>query len=710
MNVRRALRMTPAEISGRVRQEVSKWRDRRNDPRAGTPRCDIPQELVDLCLESFPARFFAGGSDPNVPALLHERIPTSGGGIVAAADRALQKRFDLLGYRDLWFGDPIDWHLDPVARRSSPLVHWSLLDPLDGATVGDSKVVWELNRHQWLVRLGQAYRLSGDECYAEMFGNTIQEWQRANPFGMGINWASSLEAAFRIISWCWALSLFRGSRALTRHLRHDLVEGIAAHAWRVERYLSRYFSPNTHLTGEALGLFYAGTLFPMLPQAARWQETGAGILIREADRQILPDGIYMEQATCYQRYTAEIYLHFLMLATRNEISIPEGVIGCVGSLLDAFLTLRRPDGALPQIGDADGGWLLPLERREPQDGRGVFATAAAVLRRGDYAWAAEGLMPEVLWLLGAEGAQVFDQLEVRQPELLPSRLLPHGGYAVMRSGWGSEDDQIIFDGGPLGCRVSGGHGHADLMSIQASFRGQPYLVDPGTYCYTADEAWRAYYRGSAAHSTVEIDDLGQAVPNGVFGWVTRPKAQLIRWTSTATLDVATAEHRAYGRLQDPVVHRRSVFYAKPRYCVVVDDLEGTAEHRVNLRFQFAPMVVTRDPSGWIRAGRDSAKGLLLHAFATSALKASILEGETEPRQGWVSSDYGRHQGAPVCVYSLTAMLPLRLITLLLPTDAFAALPPAVSPLIEGNRLRGLTFDHGHEVLRVDDSGVSGQGT
>ena len=68
--------------------------------------------------------------------------------------------------RGLSFGDPVDWHLDPVAAGERP--------SCTGAgsirstpVVGDSKVIWELNRHQWLVRLAQAYRMTGDERYAE---------------------------------------------------------------------------------------------------------------------------------------------------------------------------------------------------------------------------------------------------------------------------------------------------------------------------------------------------------------------------------------------------------------------------------------------------------------------------------------------------------------------------------------------------------------
>src|SRR5438552_2208038 len=90
-------------------------------------------------------------------AWVASQAPTHRRDVVAAAADPMQNRFDLLGYRTLWFGDPVDWHLDPVWACRSPRVHWSQVDPLDPEAVGDSKIVWELNRHQWLVRLAQAY-------------------------------------------------------------------------------------------------------------------------------------------------------------------------------------------------------------------------------------------------------------------------------------------------------------------------------------------------------------------------------------------------------------------------------------------------------------------------------------------------------------------------------------------------------------------------
>src|SRR5207245_1993123 len=138
-----------------------------------------------------PRHFFEGAVSDRTPRLAIDRMPDARDEAVAIAEAACRGRFDLLGYEALSFGDPIDWSLDPVAGRRAPVEHWSRLNPLDPSTIGDSKVVWELNRHQWMVQLGQAYRLTGDLCYARAFTDYLEQWIDANPPGVGINWASS---------------------------------------------------------------------------------------------------------------------------------------------------------------------------------------------------------------------------------------------------------------------------------------------------------------------------------------------------------------------------------------------------------------------------------------------------------------------------------------------------------------------------------------
>jgi len=689
MNLARLLSMGPAELVVRGRQEVAKWTDRTFPVHRGR---SIPTlRLTPLAAQ----RFFPGAVDEHTPETIAGRYR-----VLDTAQPLLEGRFDLLGYRGLRFGEPLDWHLDPVSGRRAPLVHWSRLNPLDATVVGDSKVVWELNRHQWLVRLAQAFRFTGEERYAAAVAGHISEWLEANPRSMGVNWASSLEIAFRLISWCWVLHLLRGSRKVTDGLRARVLESLCSHAVHVERYLSSYFSPNTHLTGEALSLVYASVVLEGLPEAERWSRVGRAILDQECVRQILADGTYFEQSTCYQRYTAEIYLHYLLLAQAQGLEVPPEVRERVAGLLDALLTLSRPDGRMPQIGDADGGWLLPLDVRGPDDARGIFSTAAVVFRRSEYAWAAGELAPETIWLMGPAAVEAFDSLRAAPPAAGPSQVLPDGGYISMRSGWKRDADQVILDVGPLGCPFSSGHGHADLLSVQCTFGGRPYIVDPGTFQYTGDEGRRAYFRSSAAHSTVEVDGTGQAVPTGPFSWRSRPSARLVSWRNGAVLDVAEGEHRGYEHLPGAVVHRRKVILVKGGFCAVVDDLIGSGEHRLDARFQFAPMPLTLSSGGWATAGETRAAHLFVRAFSTVPVKAAVAEGVVSPRQGWVSSHYGRLTPAPMLIYTLMSELPVRLMTLLVPSETLEA-SPAVSPIVLDGILKGVHLAHRHEVLYVD---------
>ena len=703
VKLRRLRQMGLAEIAGRTRQEASKWWDRVAPGGATRKRGGRVVDCVrqrERFRVAAPSRFFCGAADARTVALLADRAPDTMREVIAAAERAVAGRFDLLGYRGLSFGDPVDWRLDPVSGRRAPLVHWSRIDLLDAASLGDVKVVWELNRHQWLVQLGQAYRMTRDERYAQAFAARVTGWLESNPVGVGINWASSLEVALRLMAWCWALVLFSRSRMLSPELLERMSASIQDHASHVERYLSSYSSPNTHLTGEALGLFYAGTVFPEMGPALRWREQGARILATESERQVLPDGVYFEQSTCYQRYTVEIGLHLLMLSGRNGFPVPPVVGQSIQAMLDFLLSVRSPRGQAPHIGDADGGWLLPLARRRPDDLRGIFGVAAALFGRADYAWAAEGAGPELLWLLGPAGLATFESIRPAPPAD-SSRLFADGGYAVMRDGWGVDGHHLVFDVGPLGCPASGGHGHADLLSVQCSAFGEPFLVDAGTGKY-ANATWRSFFRGTAAHSTVMVDGVGQAEPAAPFAWQQRPRARLRRWLSAETFDFADAEHDAYARLLDPVRHRRRVLFVKPRYWVLLDDLEGAEPHRVELRFQFGRVSARLEAGLWARA-TAAGRGLLVCPFASVPLEVRLREGARHPIEGWVSPDYGVRRPAPVLVYSATARLPLRVITLLLPIADAAAPLPAVRPLMrDGSELVGLVFEEGGEGVSLDD--------
>ncbi len=586
--------------------------------------------------------FFAAFADREQTLFdLRSRWPDTEWQIVSKADRICEGRFDLLGFKGLSFGDPVDWHYEPVAGKRVPLDHWSRLNYLDPEVAGDKKIIWELNRHQYFSTLGQAYWLTGDERYAETFVAHLESWMDANPPKMGINWASSLEVAFRSISWLWAFYFFKDSTALTEELFSRALGFLHVHGRHLESYLSTYFSPNTHLTGEALGLFYLGTLLPEFKRASRWQQKGAQILINQLDRHVQPDGVYFEQSSYYHRYTTDFYTHFLLLARMNDYQTPEVLEIKLKSLLDHLMYISRPDGSTPLFGDDDGGRLTMLDVRAANDFRAALSTGAALFGRGDYKYVAGEPAEETLWLLGKQGLTTFEEVTTHEPEQL-SVAFPAGGYYVIRDGWEQNANYLLIDCGPHGIDNCG-HAHADALSIEVAAEGVTQIVDPGTFTYTAVRELRDYFRGSSAHNTVTVDRESSSAPAGPFSWQSMARSTATNWINRERFTYFAGSHDGYSRLQPEVVHSRSILFLKHEFWLMRDQLDSKGPHQYDLTFQF-------------NAGISPEISRLTRAeIATKRLKIATFSdsGEWHSEPGWVSHCYGQRAVAPAFRFSAT---------------------------------------------------------
>jgi hypothetical protein len=579
-------------------------------------------------------------------------------------------KFDLLGARDLDFGTPVDWHLEPTSGVRAPLAHWSEIDFLDPRVAGDKKFTWELNRHQYFMTLGRAYWHTGDETFAETFAAHVAAWMDANPPKLGINWASSLEVAFRAISWLWSLHFFKDSHALTPALFLRLLKFLHAHARHVETYLSTYFSPNTHITGEALGLYYLGTLLPEFKRAARWRMLGARILVEQLDRHVQPDGVYLEHSTYYQRYTADFYTHFLLLARANDEPLSDDARRKretkLIALLDHLMYVTRPDGTTPYVGDDDGGRLAPLDDdRAPDDFRPTLAAAAVAFARGDYKHVANDAPESLLWLFGTEGLRAYDALTSREPAST-SRAFTDSGYYVMRDGWTRDANYMLIDGGAHGSHaLNYGHAHADALSFNLAARGRTLLVDPGTYTYTGSREWRDHFRTSQSHNTLAVDGESSSVPAGPFRWQHVANASTSAWHSQPRFDYFAGTHDGYARINGHETYERAVLFLKRDYFVVRDRVRATGTHRYDLNFHFAPGVET------LIETEDGARTLRVVANGANALALSVFcrEGAWQEEQGWVSPCYGARTSAPVCRYTSEGEGAQEFVTFVLPDEA-----------------------------------------
>jgi len=613
--------------------------------------------------------FFACVADRNERrAVFSSRFREARDVIIQRAARAINGRIEILGLGEIDYGRSINWRLEPSSGKRTHLGHWSTINYLDRSIAGDKKVTWELNRHKHFVTLGQAYYLTGDEAFASAFVSQAVSWIEQNPVDRGINWASSLEVALRCIAWLWTLHLLSGSRSLTSEFLLKTLKLFAASGRHLEKYLSHYFSPNTHLTGEALGLFYLGTFLPQLTRARSWQTTGVRILIEQLDKQIRADGVHFEQSTCYHRYTTDFYLHLLLIARAARVAVPDAVTVATKNMLEHLLWITRPDGTTPLIGDDDGGRLIALGYRPANDFRDTIAIGAAMFGRADLKAIAGEAPAELFWLLGTCGLSQYDSIEAQAPDG-NCRAFPSSGFYVMRDGWNSDSSYAVVTCGPNNGRT-GAHAHADALAFEFASRGRPRLVDAGTFTYTADPDERDYFRTTAAHNTVTVDDQSQSVPASVFSWSSQARGASNQFVAAERFTYFEGTHDGYFRLADPVRHTRGILMLNseqsdgptvPSYVLVQDSFLARVGHRYTIRYHLPPNVTAIASGNRVLVADADETRFYIGVFSRRRVATRI-------EQSWISRGYLDRKRALAAVFEIEGFGAEEVTTFLIPME------------------------------------------
>lgn len=623
--------MGKEELRARVGQELGK--------RLDDVRCvaGLPARRPKRGGGTAPGSFFVTAQQIGpIAALLQATTPRQTAELVRRAEKVCTRRFDLLGYQDLDFGDDIDWSLDPVSGKSASQAPWRRVPYLDYDSVGDHKVTWELSRHQQLSLLARAWRISGDDRFLFEAIDQFRDWARKNPYPRGIHWTSALEVGFRSLSWLWLYQLVDGSDERQRDFREEVEAALGHAASYLERYLSTYFSPNTHLLGEALALYSIGTVCRGFEASTRWKELGREILLTEAKRQVRSDGGYFEQSTYYHVYALDMYLHFLALAEANRDELPPDLPKLVERMADWLWRLSA--GGIPaRFGDDDGGRLFDGARNQPEHLLDPLSTAAVLFRRPEFKSACAGLREETLWLLGPDAAKRFDALPAADNRP-PSTQHEDSGFHVMVAA-GPAASAVIIDAGPLGA-LSGGHGHADALSLQWVRNGRFVLLDPGTGRYPHQAPERNQLRGTAAHSTVCLDDHNQAEPKGSFGWEQLPASRTEQFVGGRTLDLFIGSHDGYERLTPPATHRRWVVFWKHGRLFVRDRIEGAGKRNAAVSWRVgADFSITSLSSDQVAFRTEDGERLRLIAPRSPQWSREIFADDWSPC-------YGRLEAAP----------------------------------------------------------------
>ncbi|HXB74134.1 MAG TPA: alginate lyase family protein [Candidatus Acidoferrales bacterium] len=511
----------------------------------------------------------------------------------------------------LSLGVPPDWVRDGLPQDEEWRIAWS--------------------KFYFGLDLAAASAETGEPRFLRTWEILVDSWMRQVPVACGPTDA----IARRIQNWIYAWNIFADAPRFSG-LSGGLDENIVASLRHQACYLREHLTAaRNHRTLELYALFL---LACALPEAADADliDFSMQALYQNLVTDIRADGVHCEHSTHYHMIVLRTFLAARENARRLGLAFPAGYDERLERACEYAMHCHRPDGGIPTLSDSDAGSYGDL-----------LQLASSLLGRRDFLYAATA---------GVHGT----------PPRKRYVDFPDAGYYIQRSGWGEngtpfQDERfLIFDCGTLG---DGGHGHYDLLSMEAAAGGKPLIVDPGRYTYSEHPPnLRRWFKGTAAHNTVQVDRLDQTPYRCGKPKQPLPEARLLERWSAPGLDVL------WGMAESPcyeVRHTRRIFFINDEYWVISDSLAGDLPHRYDLRFHMAP-----EASGntCIVGNTVRAPGLALTYSPGSELQLN---------EGWVAPQYGLMLRAPVISASIDGVCSAEFVTVLAPVDLSRPAPGLV---------------------------------
>jgi hypothetical protein len=576
-------------------------------------------------------------------------VAVSPDALVAAADRVLAGRYSIFDLEDCELGVSPQWNRDPLTHRVAASGRASAIDYRNEREVGNIKYLWEINRHLHLATLAQAHALTGDSRYAKAIQQQVDSWIEQCPMGRGPNWVSALEIGIRLINWSISWQLLGGMRAKLfstpegAAFRERWLRSVYEQVRAVVGNLSRFSSANNHLIGEAAGVYVAASTWPLWPQMQAWGERCRGILEVECHRQVAPDGGTREQAFGYQTFVLDFLLIAGLAARAHGEDFSPVYWRRLEQMVDFLASMTGFAGRLPMVGDGDDGCVVRLAPEPGFSPHGsLIATGSVLFDRPDLAAKSGALDSKTATLLGVEAVRRLALLKQRgRGGFRPQIQFSESGYYLLGTAFETPDEvRLLVDAGSLGYLSIAAHGHADALAFTLDIGDKEILIDPGTYAYHTDPAWRRHFRGTLAHNTVTVDEQDQSRQTGNFMWSDHAVARCLEFQAGTGRQRFVGEHYGYQRLADPVVHRREIeFDAQAQSIEVTDLLRCEGAHGACRAWHFSEHCQVERSGSGLKVVHGTTQ--VYFEPLEEPARVEIHRGGVVGKGGWISRSFGR---------------------------------------------------------------------
>ena len=490
---------------------------------------------------------------------------------------------------------------------------------------------------------------------ASLLGRLLKTW---------ISWLSSAKCAdpyhsnlsviqrLLALSWAWAFLAARPENEVDDGFESEITIIRVVHTdiqFLLPRLGQSY--PNNHLLADTFAGWYISVLFPELTVSLNLRETYESLWLREIRRQTYGDGTSFEHSNHYHEFACEMAAAYILLSRRNNFDVPTWMLEHTKRMLRFQAEVGGVASEPLAIGDGIEDPLFALDINE-----GWSTAALREIYRA--LWCPEctpvprdnPVVERAFWLLGGSLAPSMGRGGRSDVTI---GVYEEGGFYVFRDS--DCKTQLIFRTGPAPkCQLSGGHMHADILSVYLTICDVPMIVEAGTYTYRAQPDtrpnWRAYFMGPWAHNGLTIASVDPLSP-------LRSDFRNMKLT-TRVATVNRHASRDIGWVEGTVIsensyadYRRGVIHLKDQYWLIYDLLPETVPlKQSSFGFQLAPGTQVAVNHKMIEAETDAQR---LQIFASDGLEhANVYCGQKDPPAGWVSRRYGERTAAPQVRFGL----------------------------------------------------------
>jgi len=439
----------------------------------------------------------------------------------------------------------------------------------------DYSRLWQFNLHyfDWIREdLEAVYQnppIASEKL--QKISHCIEDWITANPAWSFDGW-HPYTTSLRIVNWTFALRAF--PQLATPNLLNSL--------WQQICFLDRnkeFFAGGNHLLENLRALIVGGLNFES-SQADHIVRKALALLEKQIQIQVLEDGGHYELSPMYHLLMLNLVGECVVcLRSANDL-VPPKIVSTLEQMLSFVEAIRLTSGQYPLWNDCAYGiaptldttrdWIRPL-----CDKPSISA-------------------PPKLQTRLLQSAQISLSVADRPTAPNSTSHLAASGYHVLRQG----DLEVAFDGAAPCPKELPPHAHADCLSIDVYWRGQPLIIETGTSQYGSGPI-RNYERSTCAHNAIALsapqagdktsrrfEDQSEIWGSFRVGRKARPFGQC--WGHDHPWQWVQAAHDGYQRSPFQTTHHRWVGICDHRV-VILDHLDASradAQSAIGFRSHF----------------------------------------------------------------------------------------------------------------------------